>query len=78
MTLRTVLALETELCSIFFRNLKIYDLLLKDKNLRICDLRTGTPKKFADLQFADFKKKKFACPPLIRLLKKYFLKWLYQ
>ncbi len=34
-------------------------------NLQICDLRTGTPKKLADLRLRnETKSKKFACPPL--------------
>ncbi len=56
---------------------KIMRAAVNHENLRICKLRTGTPKKFADflgkrnqpqefadLRFADFKKK-FACPLLL-------------
>jgi hypothetical protein len=36
--------------AIFCPNLQIFNLRIDHENLRICDLLTGTPKKFADLQ----------------------------
>jgi hypothetical protein len=53
MTLRTDLALETGLCSILVEISKFKFFLVNHKNLRICYLRTGTPRKFADMQFVD-------------------------
>ncbi len=38
-------------------NLCIFDLRIKHKSLRICDLRTGTQKKLADLRFVNLLKK---------------------
>jgi hypothetical protein len=38
---------EAKLCNIY---LLICDLRIKDKNLLVCDLRTGIPKKFEDLR----------------------------
>jgi hypothetical protein len=64
-------------CALFCRNLRIFYLKINHKNLRICYLRNGTPKKlsdlrfrnepknFADLRFADFKK--CLCLPLLLL-----------
>ncbi len=40
-------------CAEFCRNLQFCDLQKNQKNLRICDLRTGTPKKLADLQLRN-------------------------
>jgi hypothetical protein len=37
-------------CAVFCRHLRICDLGISRENLRICDLWTGTQKKFADLQ----------------------------
>jgi hypothetical protein len=37
-------------CAIFCGHLRICDLLINHKNLRMCDLRTGTPKRCADLR----------------------------
>jgi hypothetical protein len=36
-------------CAVFCRNLRSCDLLINNKNLRICDLRSRIPKTFADL-----------------------------
>jgi hypothetical protein len=63
-------------CSVFCRNFCIRDLRMNHINLRICDLRNGTPKNFADLRLRNepknFRicnlrtfKKKFVCPPLL-------------
>jgi hypothetical protein len=45
---------EIELCTVqFFVKKKLADLRffrINRKNLRVCDLRTGTPKKFLDLR----------------------------
>jgi hypothetical protein len=57
-------------CAEFCRNLQFCDLQKNHTNLRICDLRTGTPKKLADLRLRNEPKnlricgpsKKFTCP----------------
>ncbi len=46
---------EKELCGIL-QNLRICNLQINQKNLRICDLLPGTTKKFADLRFQKKKK----------------------
>ncbi len=37
-------------CAVFWKNLRICDLRINHENLQICYLRTGTPKKSADLR----------------------------
>ncbi len=44
-------------CAVFSINLCIFDLRIKHKSLRICDLRTGIQKKLADLRFVNLLKK---------------------
>jgi hypothetical protein len=46
-SLRTVL---TQNRAVLFKNKLICELRINHENLRICDLQTGKPKKFADLR----------------------------
>jgi hypothetical protein len=50
LTSGTVMAFLRQNCAVFCRYLQICGLRKNHKKFRICDLRTGTPRKFADLR----------------------------